>query len=292
MSIKKNRKPADHTKWSFIEKINENKETITFVMGLVAALYPIFNYVHNIFYQWDCEKFYGIPGKYFHSTISNTLIYLGCIFVFLVICATPIIIKKYYEKKEIYTTGSKLYVIFQTVVLGIVFGLFNVLNTLEVMQQTYGVSSLSMNFNNFLIKNRMIMMITIIVMGVITLLGITLIDDVKSIKSELIRKIFGVIFVFLFMFNFLLMFYGIILKLSTKVEDKTKYEFVVIEEDEYVVLSEHGDKMLIVPYEINENGQYIFNTSKYWFCEEYQGTYKYIDMKLCPEIINEREAVH
>lgn len=84
---------------------------------------------------------------------------------------------------------------------------------------------------------------------------------------------------------------GIILKFSIAIEDKTKYEFVTVEENKYVVLSEHEDKILIVPYEINENGQYVFNTSKYWFCEKYQGTYKYIDMEICPKVIKDGEAV-
>lgn len=79
------------------------------------------------------------------------------------------------------------------------------------------------------------------------------------------------------------MFYGTMFKLSISMEDKTKYEFVTYER-EYVVLSMYKEKLLIVPYEINEKGQYIFKTNQYLFGEPYKGTYQYRDIKYSPRI--------
>lgn len=87
------------------------------------------------------------------------------------------------------------------------------------------------------------------------------------------------------------MIYGTIFKLGISVEDKTKYEVVTIDEEDYVVLSEHDDKILVVLYEVKENGEYIFDTSKYWFYEKYQGIHRYINLKYCPEISKEGEDV-
>ena len=54
-------------------------------------------------------------------------------------------------------------------------------------------------------------------------------------------------------------------------EDKTKYE--------YVTLALTDKKNLIVSYEIDEKGQYIFKTGQYLFLEQYEGTYQCRDIK-------------
>ena len=46
------------------------------------------------------------------------------------------------------------------------------------------------------------------------------------------------------------------------------------EKKEYVILTEYDDKILVVPYEKLDNGQYIFYTNKYYFIEKYQGVYQ------------------
>ena len=82
----------------------------------------------------------------------------------------------------------------------------------------------------------------------------------------------------------LLMLYGTIFKLSISIENKTKYEFVTYDNDEYVILSSYDEKLLIIPFEINENGHYIFKTDQYLFSERYGGRYQYRDIKYSPKI--------
>lgn len=289
---KKGKKADKKSKISITEWLLAKREIIGGIAGGLAALYPIVNFMYNLSYQSECEGFYGIPGKYFHSTIDNRLLYLACILILIIICATPIIIRKYDEKKQIQTKGLTVYFSFVAAVVGMEIGLLNVYNLLEIMKQTHKTYGWIRSVNNFLDKNATITIIVVIVAGTIALLGITLMDKIRVIKWKWIKNITNVVFILSFVISLLLMIYGTIFKLSISIEDKTKYELVTIDEEEYVVLSEHDDKILVVLYEVKENGQYIFDTSRYWFYEKYQGTHRYINLKYCPEINNGEEDVY
>lgn len=288
---KKSKKADKKTKISISEWLFAKKEIIVGIAGGLAALYPIVNFMYNLSYQSKCEGFYGVPGKYFHSTIDNRLLYLACILILIIICATPIIIRKYDEKKQVQVKGSTVYVSFVAAVVGMEIGFLNVYNLLEIMKQTHKTYDWIRSVNNFLDKNATITITVVIVAGTIALLGITLIDKIRAIKWRWIKIVINCVFIFSFAISLLLMIYGTIFKLGISVEDKTKYEVVTIDEEDYVVLSEHDDKILVVLYEVKENGQYIFDTSKYWFYEKYQGTHRYINLKYCPEISKEGEDV-
>ena len=88
-------------------------------------------------YQNECEKFYGIPGKYFDSDIDNRLLYLLCIIILLFMGIMPTLLKKYYEKKDKLTKGNLVEAIFLSVIIGIELGCINVYNLIEIMKQTY-----------------------------------------------------------------------------------------------------------------------------------------------------------
>ena len=82
---------------SVIEYIVSHKEVIASVLALCAAVYPIINATYKVVYQAECEKFYGVPGKYFNATIDNRLMYLECVIILILIGVAPSIIKKYHE---------------------------------------------------------------------------------------------------------------------------------------------------------------------------------------------------
>lgn len=269
----------------------QKKEIIVGIAGGLAALYPIVNFMYNLSYQSKCEGFYGVPGKYFHSTIDNRLLYLAYIIILIIICVTPVIIRKYDEKKQVQVKGSTVYISFVAAVVGMEIGFLNVYNLLEIMKQTHKTYDWIRSVNNFLDKNATITITVVIVAGTIALLGITLMDKLRGIKRKWIKIVINCVFIFSFVISLLLMIYGTIFKLGISVEDKTKYEVVTIDEEDYVVLSELDDKILVVLYEVKENGEYIFDTSKYWFYEKYQGTHRYINLKYCPEISKEGEDV-
>lgn len=288
---KKSKKANKKAEISIPEWLFAKKEIIVGIAGGLAALYPIVNFMYNLSYQSKCEGFYGVPGKYFHSTIDNRLLYLACILILIIICATPVIIRKYDEKKQVQAKGSTVYISFVAAVLGMEIGFLNVYNLLEIMKQTHKTYDWIRSVNNFLDKNATITITVVIVAGTIALLGITLMDKLRVIKWKWIKIVINCVFIFSFVISLLLMIYGTIFKLAISVEDKTKYEVVTIDEEDYVVLSEHDDKILVVSYEVKENGKYIFDTSKYWFYEKYQGTHRYINLKYCPEISKEGEDV-
>jgi hypothetical protein len=74
-----------------------------------------------------------------------------------------------------------------------------------------------------------------------------------------------------------MMLVGTMIKLSISIEDKTRYEFVIYDK-EYVVLSSSGDKILVVPFQIDNNGGYMFKDS-------YSGVYEYKNIERCPKIV-------
>ena len=80
------------------------------------------------------------------------------------------------------------------------------------------------------------------------------------------------------------MLYGTIFKLSITIDDKTKYEFVTLKNNEYVVISSYDNKLLVVPFEINEDGLYVFKTKQYCFEESYEGIYEYRNIENSPII--------
>lgn len=91
-------------------------------------------------------------------------------------------------------------------------------------------------------------------------------------------------------FTSVLLLMSIILKFSISIEDKTKYEFVNINQTEYVVLSEYDGSVLVVLYDVNEEGQYVFYTKNYYLFERNEGTYRYENLKHSP-IVNKGDRM-
>ena len=123
-----------------------------------------------------------------------------------------------------------------------------------------------------------------VALGIVSVLGVTLLDEIRSIKYGWLQNIIDVIVVVSFVISFLVMVYGTIFKISVSVEDQTKYEFIMYDETEYVILSTKDGCNLIVPFEIDKNGQYIFDTSKYMLKKTYDGIYQYKDIQTPPHI--------
>lgn len=252
------------------------------MLALSAVLYPIINTAHKIVYQKECEKFYGVPGKYFDIKADNELLYLGCVIIFALICIVPRFIKKYVEKNNLVKI-SLVEEIFYSIIFGVEIGVFNVFNLLEIMKKTHNTHIIFRIINNWLDDNAWLTVGIVVVLGSISVLGITLIDRFKKIESNWMRKtVCGVLFASLVVSMFI-MIYGTIFKLTISIEDKTKYEFVAYDE-EYVVLSVYNEKLLVAPFEISENGQYIFRTGQYWFVEADEGIFRYRDIKYSPKV--------
>ena len=74
------------------------------------------------------------------------------------------------------------------------------------------------------------------------------------------------------------MLMGTISQLTSTIEQKTEYEFIMIDNNEYVILSEYKGKYLVTSFEKNKN-EYVFNTNQYKFINMNQGLISYKEVK-------------
>ena len=264
------------------KKLSSYKKIIFGLAGILVSAYPIVNIVYNALYQIKSEALYGIPGKYFHDSVDNRLMYLGCIVILMGMCAIPVIIKKHDEKSLGQKTVSNAYVYFLSIVLGVPVGVLNVDNWLAIMKHVYKKNSWFGNIVSFLSKNTYIM-IFIIILGSMAVLGLTY--NFQIIKSHFLKEFFIKMFAIAFALSFTLTIGGVVCRLSINLEDQTKYELVVIDKQSYAVLAEDDEKILAVPSIETKDEDFVFDTRKYYFFDKYQGTYQYVYMKNPPQII-------
>lgn len=263
-------------------KLSSYKKIIFGLAGILVSTYPIINIVYNALYQIKSETFYGIPGKYFHDSVDNRLMYLGCIVILVGMCAIPVIIKRHDEKSLGQKKVSNAYVYFLSIVLGILVGVLNVDNWLAIMKRVYKKDNWFGNIVSLLSQNTYIM-ILIIILGSVAILGLTY--NFQIIKSHFLREFFIKMFAIAFALSFTLVIGGVVCRLSINLEDQTKYELVVIDKQSYAVLAEDDEKILAVPYIETKDKDFVFDTRKYYFFDKYQGTYQYVYMKNPPQII-------
>ncbi len=264
------------------KKLSSYKKIIFGLAGILVSAYPIVNIVYNALYQIKSEALYGIPGKYFHDSVDNRLMYLGCIVILMGMCAIPVIIKKHDEKSLGQKKVSNAYVYFLSIVLGVPVGVLNVDNWLAIMKHVYKKNSWFGNIVSFLSKNTYIM-IFIIILGSMAVLGLTY--NFQIIKSHFLKEFFIKMFAIAFALSFTLTIGGVVCRLSINLEDQTKYELVVIDKQSYAVLAEDDEKILAVPSIETKDEDFVFDTRKYYFFDKYQGTYQYVYMKNPPQII-------
>lgn len=97
---KRTKRKAIKQKKSIVDFIMSQKEFIMVILGVCTVVYPLINNIYKKAYQISCEKFYGLPGKYFDSNIDTRLWYVGGILVLLLIYLMPVFLKMFYEKRK------------------------------------------------------------------------------------------------------------------------------------------------------------------------------------------------
>ena len=264
------------------------KEIITLILAIIAAVYPICNTIYKVMYQNKCEEFYGVPGKYFNTSIDNRLIYLGCVILLLTVCILPVLIKKYDVKNENASKGYLMQTYFLAFVIGIEIGLFNVSNLIEIVEQTQKTNFLFDTINRWLNENAYFTVILIVILGIISILGVTLLKQIERIKYNWLKKAIDMVWCMSVLVSLMVMIYGTVFKLSISIEDKTKYEFQSIESSEYVVLATYHDKNVIVPFEVKEDKTYVFYTNQYMLVDVFSGKFQYIDIENSPFVCKEK----
>lgn len=288
MTRRKKRKEKQNTnseepKLTAGEIFKKYSEIIKIIAGILIVLYPIANYVYEFMYQINCERFYGIPGKYFSANINSRLLYLALIILLIILFFLPSFLRNYEKRQEKDTMSSRLYYIFLSIVLGLEMGLINLQNLIQIMQVTNDQNVVFRYINNWIDRHAYLVLITVVIMGALSLLGIVLVPE---IKRKWIKKVVTYISVISFAASGILIFYGTVFKLGTSIEDKTKYEVVTNQDKKYVVLTEEDDKILVVEYAVVD-GKYIFDTNQYAFLDRYECKFSYINTGIKPNIDNE-----
>ena len=292
MKCQRGRRKVRRNQNSNIEKSNKNitpdkmsiiNQILAVIVGILTAGYPIVNGAYNIIYQMKCEEFYQVPAKYFNGSINYRLLYLGCILLLSFAFIYPVFIKNSEEKQE---KVSKLMIglsIFLAVLMGMMFGMLNIYNLLYIIKELYDEKSLGI-FLIFLLNNYPYLSIfVVIITGLISVVGVTLINEIKSIKVKILKNVILSILMVSLIFSVMLLIYGTIANLQVSPEDKIRYEIVTSNSENYIVLSEYENKILVVNYEIKE-GQVILKTNEYWCLDKFECTYNYIELSVPPVI--------
>lgn len=269
---------------NFYEQLSKNYNLIMSIAATIAVIYPIINYIYQYIFKVDSEAFYGIPREYFTTDINSRLIYLLLTIILFMCFLFPVFFRSYEKKQGNNSKTSLIYSLFLSFLFGSYFGVINLYYFVEIIK----VHSIKIIFFtkaiNWMAHYIYFIGAVLFTMGVIAVSGIILINE---IKNKRLYKLFTVIFIISSTISIFLFIYGTSIKLGTSIEDKTKYEFVTHQGENYVVLSEKEEHVLAVKYSVDksvEKNEYIFNTREYLFLEKDECIYSYIDIKTTPTI--------
>lgn len=252
----------------------------------IPTIYVILNFTYNFIYQSSCEEFYGIDGKYFESSINESFLYLVCIAILFIYVYALAKIDKNTENEIYQRKDTKYSVYFCGIMAGILIGITNISAMFSIIENILLKCGIIENVNAFVLY---IVVVLLFIMGAFSpfcFIGNEKLQEIKSI----LKKALNIIAMVSAVFTSLLLLMSIILKFSISIEDKTKYEFVNINQTEYVVLSEYDGSVLVVLYDVNEEGQYVFYTKNYYLFERNEGTYRYENLKYSP-IVNKGDRM-
>jgi len=269
-------------KSSILDKVKNNIPIFTLITGLLTAGYALLNFVYADMWKKDCENYYGIPGKYFTTSINETLILIGMLLLLIACAFVPIIMKQ--KRKEEYKEDLfyKVYSLSLTGLFSVLLGLLNVLNLGRIVD-TFHNNVLMTWMNKFFV---IVCIIVIFLFGV-TLLCILFAKEIRSMRNKCIKNAINKLFAFSLAVTAVLYLSGIYFQTTKSIEDKRKYELITNLEEQYIVLSEFDNKVLIVTYEVDADGKYTIFTNEYSIVDAKGLWYSYVAMDTDPEIIQD-----
>lgn len=246
--------------------IKKHKELITIFLSITSILYVGLRLFYNeYFFQPKCEEYYGIPGKYFSTNINFKIVTIIIVFAYiLLILYFPIRIKQIMNKSRKSNQETKYNKSWTFMfVMGLITTL--VLITISQMSIEYMVNyrytdRLSICFFSFLAKNINIIFFLICLSSLcIAIFFYGNLKIINKIKYNLIKKIFLDILIIVMFIDLIIISYGTTIKFLSSIDQKKDYEFITVNQKDYVILSEYDGKYLVTPY-VNDNGAYTFYT--------------------------------
>lgn len=281
--VKDENKSEGKSNGKFLESL---KFTATVLIPLLTVLYGFGSFIASYDYIRECSEFYGITKLYFSSYDFNPLFLryaiLCCIGYFYIF---PFVYKDRYIKKEndICKT-DKISIISIIVSNSIISLLFSLLNFLELLSK-----SNFRNENEGLISFIDINLSKLFIVHILIILILCFLEWHLITRAPTINK--NKINVPVFIFSLLLVvslapnLFSIDQIYKFPTEKEANYEFVTTNNSEYVVITHYEDKVLVVPYQCNDDGDYIFYTKNYSFLKPDECTFSYIKLEYLP-IIN------
>lgn len=246
-----------------VKKYIKESEFLSKLIVIIPSVYAAIYFVQNLIYKINCENLYGIPANYFrYNSDHNIIVILDLIFVIGMFFYAYFLDKDKKQLKMDYITDW-------------LYKLGTGLLTAIVCSAIYFemVEKLIMKNNIF------IDIIILILFIVIFICGTASIFVVFGKKHKYVK-----ICAFIVAVPLMVTIFGIVHELNPLNKEKTAYEFVKIEDEEYAVLSKVDDKILIVPFEYDQLGKCHIKTAEYSFKNKYEGTYYYKDFKYYPII--------
>lgn len=255
--------------------VDKNKvEWIIGITEILAFVYPIASYINNYLYQNDCEDFYHIAGKYFNSTVNNKILYSLCLILTISLCFLPLFMNKYENSNK---KNMKWLIILMLLYLGFGIGIINMYN-LEKILQKIEQSAFALILCPLLVKiGAKVLIIIIVIISLIAVFGLYFYEKLQMIKNKTLRRFLQGIINVGFVANIIILIWGAGITLTSSIADKRKYEVVEYENENYMILSENEDKMLVAKYSF-DNEQYTVYTKEYFFIDKWVGTYGYIEL--------------
>lgn len=249
--------------WKKVEKYIRESNILLKVIGIISGLCSACYFIQNILFKINCEKLYGIPASYFsYNADHNIIVIIDLIFVIGMFFYAYFLendskqLKGVYIADWLYKLGT-----------GFVIGYFCVCIYYNMIKK-------------YVIESNAIIDILIVISFFIVFLCGT-----ASIFIALGKKIKMLFFsVFVIAVTLMVITCGVINELNLLNKEKTAYEFVKIEDEEFAILSKVDDKILVVPFEYDQTGKCHIKTSQYTFKNKYEGTYYYVDFNYYPII--------
>lgn len=231
------------------------------IIAILTCVASIIIYLYKNSYKYNCENYYKIPARYFGNTeaLADKANFFICMVFGIIILILCIFSRKNRHKMVLDKAKDIVFLTSSGFALAILDAVF----LSEFFRQTEIV-------NNIKIINA----IEFIILVIALMTGwIIVYCEHNKIIVEIVLCI-----------NLVVIIIGGVYGMIPSVDDKIKYEFVTIEDKEYVVLSHTENEILIVEYDNTEDGGYRFITNKYWIEDINKGTYRYEKLEHSPQI--------
>ena len=251
---------------TFFEKIKaflKEKNFWSKLIVTIPAIYAAIYFMQNIFYKSTCENLYGIPAEYFKYNSDHNILVILAVAVVIGMFAYVYVQEKASKVLKLDYIGDWLY----KLATGLITGMVCLSLCCEIVKKYVEKDNLVIDI------------IIMILMFLVFICGTASVFVVFSKKHRYPWVSAGIIAVTLLSATF-----GIVHEFIPFDGEKNKYEFVEIEDDEYVILSKTDDKILVAPFEIDEFQRCHIITSHYTFKDKYEGKYYYVNLKMSPII--------